>query len=112
MSGGSLEYVYSRINQAVEQIKTELEKLRDERIEQVHPYYLREYPDKPYLASPELLKQEVERRIKEAVKTLERASVLAHAVEWYMSGDTGYESFCTGLDEELEKLDEWHQAEE
>ncbi len=104
-----MEYVYGRINDAAGYIQRELanERLRLEKgvIEEVGSYYAEHNADKPYIQSALALKQEVVRRMEEALAIMRKAAIYAKAVEWLTSGDDDYESFCITLDEELDKVE-------
>ncbi len=48
--------------------------------------------------------QDVIEKFKEAVHTLRQAAVMAHRIEWLVSGDDGEDSFLRRWDEDLSKL--------
>lgn len=77
MSGGSLDYVSYRIDDAADEIES-------------------------YLCGG--FSEKTEECLKEAVKTLRKASVYAHRVEWFLSDDDE-ESFHRQLEEELKELE-------
>lgn len=108
MSGGSMDYVFSRISIAAEQIEDEIRKIEEnESVSDFAPsdYYLKHYPDKPEISCASRVKEEVLKRMREAVKTLRKAEIYARRVEWLTSADDGYESFILRTDEELKKLE-------
>lgn len=109
MSGGSMEYVHVNIEKAARYIQWELanERLRLDKgvLDDVGSYYKEHNADKPYIQSPLALKQEVVRRMEESLAIMRKAAIYAKAVEWLTSGDDDYESFCIGLDEDLEKVE-------
>ena len=78
MSGGSLDYVSYRIDDAADEIES-------------------------YLCGG--FSEKTEERLKEAVKTLRKASVYAHRVEWLLSDDDNEESFHRQLEDELKELE-------
>ncbi len=104
-----MDYVYGNINEAAEyiqdQLAAEMLLLKRGVWEDVANYYRERYPNKPYLSGPLKLKKKVIRRMEEALSTMRKAAGYARAVEWLTSGDDGHESFCIGLDEELEKVE-------
>lgn len=107
MSGGALNYVYSRIETAAEDVEQYIERLErceeDENFEP-HPYYLEHYPDRKDFADGKLLKEAVLSRLRDAAKALRVAAVYAVRAEWLMSSDDGWESFIMRTDEELAEL--------
>jgi hypothetical protein len=80
MSGGSLDYVSFKIDDAVDEIQ---EALR-----------------------VGCFSEETKERFREAVVLLREASVYAHRIEWLFSGDDNEESFHSRLEEELNELEE------
>lgn len=80
MSGGSLDYVSFRIDDAVDEIQEAL--------------------------NVGCFSENTKERFREAISTLRRASVYAHRIEWLFSGDDDEESFHRQLEEELKELEE------
>lgn len=80
MSGGSLDYVSFRIDDAVDEIQEAL--------------------------NVGCFSENTKERFREAISTLTKASVYAYRIEWLLSGDDGEESFHSRLEEELNKLEE------
>lgn len=80
MSGGSLDYVSFKIDDAVDEIQEAL--------------------------SVGCFSENTKERFREAISTLMKASVYAHRIEWLFSGDDDEESFHRGLEEGLNKLEE------
>lgn len=105
MSGGSMDYVCWRINEAAEHIQRELAnaelRRKSGRFFDVSKYYKEEHPDVGYLKSPEALTDAVVKRLIDALVCVRQAAIYAERVEWLTSGDDGYEAFCLRLDEEL-----------
>ena len=105
MSGGSMDYVFSKIQEAARHIQYELanaELCRSRRrFSDVSKYYQEKHPDVGYLKSPEALTDAVVKRLIDALVCVRQAAIYAERVEWLTSGDDGYEAFCLRLDEEL-----------
>ena len=81
MSGGSLDYFYSRFDEPLEKISKEIKWGKNK-------------------WSPEVLSE-----FKNALKYLKIAQVYSHDVEWLLSGDYGDDSFLESIKEELEELE-------
>lgn len=105
MSGGSMDYVFSKIQEAARHIQHELANAelcrRSGRFFDVSKYYQEKHPDVGYLKSPEALTDAVIKRLQDALVFVRKAAIYAERVEWLTSGDDGYEAFCLRLDEEL-----------
>lgn len=105
MSGGSMEYVYWKIQEAARQIQHELANAelcrRNGRFFDAAEYYRKQHPDVDYLKSPEELTDAVIKRLRDALVCVRKASIYAERVEWLTSDDDGYEDFCIRLDEQL-----------
>lgn len=80
MSGGSLDYVSFKIDDAVDEIQEAL--------------------------SVGCFSEKTKERFREAVVLLREASVYAHRIEWLFSDDDDEESFHSRLEEELNELEE------
>jgi hypothetical protein len=110
MSGGSMDYVYWRINEAARHIQGELANAelcrRNKRFLDVGKYYREEYPELDYLQSPEALTDAVIKRLRDALMCVRKAAIYAERVEWLTSGDDGYENFCILTDKELADCEE------
>ena len=79
MSGGSLDYVYSRIEQASEEIKLRLAKQGN--------------VDEEWGFAYETYSQPVQDELDKIAYSLYLAAKFAKEAEWLFSGDTGEESF-------------------
>jgi len=75
MSGGSLDYLYSKLDCAKEELE--------------------EYLDRHELS---LMQEGTINEMNEAVQIFEQFSAFAKELEWYMSGDTGPEDFKKAYD--------------
>lgn len=53
--------------------------------------------------------QETVERFKEAVLTLRRAQIMAHRIDWLLSGDDGEETFAVRWQADLDKLERGNQ---
>lgn len=67
MSGGSLDYSYSKVNRVIDELQTQKE-IESDYVDEVKP------------------------EIDELIKQLEVISNNLHKLEWYLSGDIGLES--------------------
>ena len=105
MSGGSMDYVAYKIQEAANHIQRELAntelRRKSGRFFNVAKYYQEKHPDVGYLKSPESLTDAVVKRLIDALVCVRQAAIYAERVEWLTSGDDGYEAFCLRLDEEL-----------
>lgn len=81
MSGGNLDYFYSRFDEPLEKISKEIKWGKNK-------------------WSPEVLSE-----FQNAIKYLKIAQVYSHDVEWLLSGDYGDDSFLESIKEELEALE-------
>lgn len=124
MSGGALDYVSGRIDDAAEAIR---EWIRDRKAEpktkkERNPlsppgygwgdedweydwtpseYYQQKNPDVPYLKTAEALKAKTLDLLEAVARQMELAARLAHEAEWMMSDDTGPETFCMEVEKVL-----------
>ena len=80
MSGGSLDYVSFRIDDAVDEIQEAL--------------------------NEGCFSENTKERFREAISTLRKASVYAHRIEWLFSCDDDEESFNERIKEELNELED------
>ncbi len=81
MSGGNLDYFYSRFDEPLEKISKEIKWGKNK-------------------WSPEVLLE-----FQNALKCLKIAQVYSHDVEWLLSGDYSDDSFLESIKEELEELE-------
>lgn len=114
MSGGSMDYVFTRIGYAAEEVATELQKVKEEALDEIwiSPYYKEHYPDCDWINDPAKLKEKVLKHMQDALDTLRRAEVYARRVEWLTSGDDGYVSFVLRTEEELAELEKKGEGED
>jgi len=103
MSGGHFNYQQYQIADIADHIERELNqqgKLKDKDELYMDDDHYNKYPEeKFYYTYPE----EVQEKLREAVKQLKIAAVYAHRVDWFLSGDDGEESFLERLEEDLKK---------
>jgi len=99
MSGGCMDYAYSRIYQAAMDVK---EYLYD--AEKSHPSDYEFDAGRAHMR-PEDLRKKVIQYMMNAYVALRVAEVYAKRVEWLKSDDDGYDSFIERTDEDLEELD-------
>lgn len=110
MSGGSMDYVGFKIQEAASYVASEIERIEKMDAKKIADefrpcdIYIKEHPDRPYFRTAAGLRREALRRLRAAKKTLEEAAVYAIRVEWLTSCDDGYDSFILRTDEELEEL--------
>jgi dissimilatory sulfite reductase (desulfoviridin) alpha/beta subunit len=92
MSGGHFNNDQHRIGQIADEVEHLIEINDEEETDS--------YGDKiGYFFS-----QEVIEKFKEAVHILRKAEVMAHRIDWLVSGDDGEDSFLRRWDEDLSKL--------
>ena len=96
MSGGTFEYAECRINEIIADIQERLD--RQGKRKSDDDFY--DGSELTYETYP----PKVQQRMKEAVKALQVAFAYAHAVDYYLAGDTGDESFEEEITRELEEL--------
>jgi hypothetical protein len=103
MSGGHYQYKYHTIDDLAEEIDREFENdgkhmITDYSVEWID--YKRPMIEADYLegATPEQ-KEEILAEIKSLVATLKDAAFRAKELEWFMSGDTGFESYLRRLND-------------
>jgi hypothetical protein len=100
MSGGHYEYKYHTIDDLAEEIDREFEKDGKYMSEDwsVECYGRKPLIENDHLdgATPEQ-KEEILSEIKSLVATLKDAAFRAKELEWFMSGDTGFESYLNRL---------------
>lgn len=99
MSGGAMDYVFSRIHEATEQVKDYLSEVEE------RPLADFEFDAKRMDMEPDYLKRRVVATLKKAVQGMRDAEIYARRVEWLMSDDDGYSEFVQRTEEELAKTD-------
>lgn len=99
MSGGCMDYAFSRIYQAAMDVK---EYLYD--AEKSHPSDYEFDAGRAHM-SPEDLRKKVIQYMMNAYVALRVAEVYAKRVEWLKSSDDGYDSFIERTDKELAELE-------
>lgn len=101
MSGGRFDYKQYEITMIADSIQSYLDRQGTEIPKERRyfgPDHYNEYPeDKYYQTYPE----EIQEKMREAVKALRIAGVYAQRVDWFLSGDDGPENFLNRLKEEL-----------
>ena len=109
MSGGSMDYVAYKIQEAANHIQRELAntelRRKSGRFFDVREYYQEKYPDVAYFKSSEALTEAVIKRLRDALICIRKAAIYAERVEWLTSDDDGYEEFCMRLDDQLADCD-------
>jgi len=100
MSGGHYDYKYSQIEYLAEEIEREFENDGKYMGEDWSVEWFGKTPMKEYDyfdgATPEQ-KEEILREIKSLTETLKNVAFRAKELEWFMSGDTGFESYLKRL---------------
>jgi len=104
MSGGHFDYNQYYIDKIIEDIEEHLESMGKEREDVDNPYRREFYSEYPELRTYPVESEEVQERMRQAIRALKIAKVYAQRVDWYLSGDDGKESFLERLDRELDKL--------
>jgi len=105
MSGGRFEYRQNQIDWIIEGIEDHLESMGKEREDVNDPAWIEYYSKYPEERTYPVESEEVQERMRHAIRALKIAKVYAQRVDWYLSGDDGEESFLKRLDEELDNLD-------
>jgi hypothetical protein len=104
MSGGHFDYVQHRLNNVADDIERLLEKQGKEKdkneLYSSREYYL-EYPDEKYHYT---YPQEVQDKMREAIKQIRIAEIYIQRVDYLVSGDDGEESFLERLEEDLSEI--------
>jgi hypothetical protein len=110
MSGGAFGYDQYKIGYMVDQIeevitkngleKTEVE-LKEEDWRSDDDWFKKYPEDKFHYKYPD----EVIKKMKEGVKTLKKAQIYAHRIDWLLSGDDGEDTFLERLKADLKKLE-------
>jgi hypothetical protein len=100
MSGGHYDYKYRQIDYLAEEIDREFENDgkymgEDWSVERYGTRPMKEY-DYFDGATPEQ-KEEILREIKSLTETLKNVAFRVKELEWFMSGDTGFESYLKRL---------------
>jgi len=95
MSGGSLEYVFGRIDDAADSVKNYVAEVEKHDAEDFA------FDAKRAGLTPEQMKERTISYLKTAVLSMRLASIYAQRAEWLMSCDDGYESFISRTDEEI-----------
>ena len=110
MSGGSMDYVAWKIQDAARHIQDELAnaelRKKHKRYYDMYEGYRKEHPELTYLQSPEALTDAVIERLRDALVCVRKAAIYAERVEWLTSGDDGYENFCMRTDKQLKDCEE------
>lgn len=101
MSGGRFDYDQFRIKSIAEQIEEHLDDMGKEKYDvdflETHAFY-EKYPEERY---NRIESEEVQEKMREAIKALKVAYIYAQRVDWYLSGDDGEESFLSRLEQQL-----------
>ena len=105
MSGGHFDYKQYQIDWIIEGIEEHLESMGKERGDVNDPYRKEFYSEYPEERTYPIESEEVQERMRHAIRALKIAKVYAQRVDWYLSGDDGEESFLERLDRELDNLD-------
>lgn len=112
MSGGSMEYVFRRINEASDSVLDflhDIDASYDGHMEgpsgRSLEIAIENYGDKIEFKSGDAALAGIKKRLWDAYVTLKKASIYAQRVEWWQSGDDGAIDFIGRTDEELAALD-------
>lgn len=96
MSGGSMDYVYTHVYEAADQVMRLMERIEDKDVSEF------EF-DASRIAgmTAQRLKDKVVALLRMGVRALRKGAIYAKRAEWLESDDDGYESFVTRTLEEL-----------
>lgn len=104
MSGGEFDYkqyVLQELSDSIERTLANQGKEKPKEELWGREDYYEKYPEeKLNYTYPE----EIQEKMREAIKALKIAHVYAQRVDWYLSGDDGEESFLSRLEEELNEI--------
>ena len=92
MSGGSLDYACHKINYVIDELN---EKLKDNFKSSIGEQY---ESDNLYELNPEQREQFVQ-HVQNLVKDLRYKAEELHHLEWFLSGDYGYDSYTKAMNE-------------
>lgn len=104
MSGGAFEYNQYRINDIIDDIKSEIDNNGKEIPEEDRldtKGWYDKYPEDKYYAE---YSDDVIKEMKKSIYFLERAYVYSQRIDWYLSGDDGEDSFFERLESDLKNL--------
>jgi len=104
MSGGHFDYKQYRINEIIDDIEFQLNRqgkeIPNDELYGNNEYYEKYPEEKFYITYPE----EIQEKMKDAIKALKIAFVYAQRVDWFLSGDDGEENFIKRLLEDLNAI--------
>lgn len=106
MSGGHFNYNQYHIDQIAEDIEEHLESMGKEREDVDDPTWREYYSKYPEERTYPVESEQVQERMRQAIRALKIAKIYAQRVDWYLSGDDGEENFLRRLDEELQTDEE------
>ena len=104
MSGGAFDYKNFHINEIAEDIQKQLDrqgKERDKYELYMQDEFYEKYPEEKIYPT---FDSRVQHEMKNAVKLLKLASIYAHRVDYFLSGDDGEENFLERLNSEIKEL--------
>ena len=106
MSGGRFNYDQFRIKSIAEEIQEYLDEMGKEK-DDVDSSFMRDFYDKyPEERYNRIESEEVQEKMRGAIKALKVAHIYAQRVDWYLSGDDGEESFLSRLEQELKEVEQ------
>ena len=94
MSGGHFNYQQYRLRDIADEIATIVDNNDSKKLDEDGYPLGRGYP-------PPVIE-----KFTEAVKTLRRAEIMAHRIDWLLSGDDGEETFLERLEKDLKAFDD------
>ncbi len=104
MSGGYFDYAQYSVQNLVEEMEEVLEKcdIEPDKIDENDDRYRCDESGslKEYVEDIPMFKTEVEK----AIYHLKMAHLYTQRIDWYLSGDDGWDSFNSRLEEELKKM--------
>jgi len=104
MSGGRFEYIQYRIDAVASDIQQELE--RQGTLKPKSELYCPRdyYEDHPEELLFETHAEDIQQHMKDAIVCIKKAVAYIHAIDYYLSGDYGDDSFRKQLKAELSKI--------
>lgn len=104
MSGGKWEYIQYRLNDIIDDIKSEIKRSGKEKTakelkeEWREPEWYEKYPEyRFHYKYPD----EVIEEFKKAIEIISKAETYIHRIDWLLCGDDGDDTFIERLKEEL-----------
>lgn len=106
MSGGSMDYMFTHVNEAADLVMCLMERIEDKDVSEFE-FDARRMEG----MTAQRLKDKVVALLRMGVRALREGAIYAKRAEWLESDDDGYDSFITRTTEELSKYWETGESE-